>query len=100
MFRPFLSVIMPRFFPKRENHSIEGESAKLSNGSSSRDAWMPPIPYNSKNIQLTNVVKGNNTSQEMIINGISESPSMSDDTITKVVHFSVKYGSGESDVTV
>lgn len=99
MFRPFLSIIMPRFFPKR-SHNASGGGEKLSDGSSGRGGWTPPMPNRSKNIQLTSVVKGNNNSAEMIIHGMPDSPALSDDTITKVTHFSVKYGSGGSDASL
>lgn len=98
MFRPFLSIIIPKLFPKRD-YSRSGGSAKFSNGSSGRDGWTPPVPTRTKNIQLSSVVKGNNNSQEMFIAGMHESPAMSDGTITKITHFSIKYGSWNSDVS-
>ena len=92
MFRPLLSIVLPGFFPKRA-YNGSGGSAKFSNASSRRGGWTPPIPNRSQNIQLTSVVEGNNNSEEMIIPRVPESPAMSDGTITKVTHFSVKYGS-------
>lgn len=99
MFRPFLSIVMPRLFPKR-GHNVSSGSAKLSSGSSRRGGWTPPVHTHSKNIQLTSVVKGNNSSEEMIVGGMPDSPAMSDGTITKVTHFSVKYGSWNGDISL